>query len=253
MARGGKNTNPIPSSSSTSNVASSSASMEDSASPYYLQNGDHPGLILVTHSLTGPNFNSWNRAMLIALTAKNKVCFVDGSLLRSDHSDLLFVAWTRCNSMVISWLLNSVSKEIADSLMYFSTAYDLWDDLRVRFHQANGPRIFQLKQQISSLHQGSLDVNTYYTKLKILWDELKDYSPNLSCTYGALRILSSTQQQDYAMQFLMGLNDSFSSIRAQILLMEPLPQLSRVFSLVIQEERQRQITPSFPLHPLILQ
>ncbi|XP_061373829.1 uncharacterized protein LOC133316130 [Gastrolobium bilobum] len=209
MARGGKNTNLISYNSSTSNVVSSSSSMEDSASPYYLQNGDYPGLILVTHSLNGPNFNSRSREMIIALTARNKVCFVDGSLLRPHNSDLFFAAWTRCNSMVISWLLNFVSKEIADSLMYFSTAYDLWDDLRVRFHQANEPHIFQLKQQISSLHQGSLDVNTYYTKLKIIWDELKDYSPNLACTCGVLRILSTTQQQDYAMQLLMGLNDSF--------------------------------------------
>ncbi|XP_061360732.1 uncharacterized protein LOC133304687 [Gastrolobium bilobum] len=185
MARGGKNTIPTSSNSSATNATPSSTPMEDSASPYYLQNGDHSGLILVTHSLSGPNFNSWNRVMLIALTTNNKVCFVDGSLLRPEASELLFAAWNQCNSMVTSWLLNSVSKEIVDSLMYFSTAYDLWEDLRVRFHQANGPRIFQLKQQISSLHQGSLDVNTYYTKLKILWDELQDYSPNFNCTCGA--------------------------------------------------------------------
>jgi hypothetical protein len=29
--------------------------------------------------------------------------------------------------------------------------------------------------------------------------------------------------QEYVLQFLMGLNDSFSAVRAQILLMDPLP------------------------------
>ncbi|KAG8377689.1 hypothetical protein BUALT_Bualt08G0058900 [Buddleja alternifolia] len=43
------------------------------------------------------------------------------------------------------------------------------------------------------------------------------------------------------MEFLMGLNDSFSSIRSQILLMEPLPSVNRAYSLLLQEERNRSI------------
>lgn len=42
------------------------------------------------------------------------------------------------------------------------------------------------------------------------------------------------------MQFLIGLNDSYNSIRAQIFLQDPLPSLNRVTSLVQQEEHQRQ-------------
>lgn len=58
--------------------------LEDSSSPYYLQNGDHPGLILVSHLLTGSNFNTWSRAMFMALTAKNKLSFVDDTILYHD-------------------------------------------------------------------------------------------------------------------------------------------------------------------------
>ena len=36
----------------------------------------------------------------------------------------------------------------------------------------------------------------------------------------------------------MGLNDSYSSIKGQILLQEPLSGLSRVFALIVQKERQ---------------
>lgn len=39
----------------------------------------------------------------------------------------------------------------------------------------------------------------------------------------------------------MGLNESFSHVRAQILMMKPLPPLTKAFSLVVQEERQRTI------------
>lgn len=41
------------------------------------------------------------------------------------------------------------------------------------------------------------------------------------------------------MTFLMGLNDSYAMLRAQILLMDPLPSIAKVFSIVVQEEHQR--------------
>ena len=43
--------------------------------------------------------------------------------------------------------------------------------------------------------------------------------------------------QERVLQFLMGLNDSFFTVRAQILLMDPLPSINKVFSLIIQEEK----------------
>ena len=43
------------------------------------------------------------------------------------------------------------------------------------------------------------------------------------------------------MQFLMGLNESYASTRGQILMLDPLPPVAKVFNLVVQEERQRSI------------
>lgn len=220
--------------------------MEDSTSPYFLHHGDHPGLSLVSHQLVGPNYNTWSRAMVMALTAKNKVGFVNGSILRPDPDDLLYSAWIRCNSMVISWILNAVTRDIADSLLYIDSALEIWTDLRDRFHQSNGPRFFQIKTHMVALHQGSLDVSTYYTRLKTLWDELKDFQSVLVCHCGGMKPWMDYQQQEFVMQFLMGLNESYSQTRGQILLMDPLPPLAKVFSLVVQEECQRAINHSFP-------
>ncbi|GMI70518.1 hypothetical protein HRI_000721100 [Hibiscus trionum] len=49
------------------------------------------------------------------------------------------------------------------------------------------------------------------------------------------------------MQFLMGLNESFAHARGQILLLDPLPSITKVFSLVAQEESQRFIRLSNPI------
>ncbi|XP_061340013.1 uncharacterized protein LOC133286596 [Gastrolobium bilobum] len=183
---------------------------ENAYSVFFLMSGDHPGLILVTHTLSGSNFNSWHRAMILALTTKNKLAFEDVSLPRPPSNDLLFSSWNRCNFMVISRLLNSVANDIADNLLYFSNA-----------------------------SEGSLDINSYKNKLKSLWDELQDYLPLQRCTCGTLREMISRNEQDHVLQFLIRLNDSFFAASAQILLIDLLPSLAKVFSMILQEERQR--------------
>ena len=99
----------------------------------------------------------------MAWTAKNKIGFVDGTIPKPTPNDLLFSIWCRCNSMVSSWIINDVSRDIAYSLLYIDSAFEVWRDLHDRFNQGNGPRVFQIKKQLSNLTQGSLDINAYVT------------------------------------------------------------------------------------------
>jgi len=43
------------------------------------------------------------------------------------------------------------------------------------------------------------------------------------------------------MSFLMELNETYAVVRGQILLMDPIPPLSKVFSLLLQDEKQRKV------------
>ena len=51
--------------------------------------------------------------------------------------------------------------------------------------------------------------------------------------------ISNLHHREAIMQLLMGLNDSFSHIRGQILLIDPIPSVDKVYSLLVQDERQR--------------
>ncbi|KAL1221269.1 hypothetical protein V5N11_032716 [Cardamine amara subsp. amara] len=110
--------------------------------------------------------------MTIALECKYKWSFIDGSLPRPEESDSMFKIWKRYNSMVKSWLLNLVNKEIYDIILSFTDAAEIWTDLMKRFHVSNLPRKYQLEQDILTLRQGSMDLSTYYTKMKTLWQRL---------------------------------------------------------------------------------
>jgi hypothetical protein len=199
-------------------------------------------MILVSKLLEGDNYSTWSRAMRIALGAKNKIGLVDGSIKPPSSEDANFASWQRCNDMVLSWLLNSIHADIASSVIYSATAAEIWADLRERFSQGNDSRIYQIKQDISEHRQGQQSISVYYTKLKAFWDELSSYYEVPTCTCGGLEHLNRKEEKEKVMQFLMGLNENYGHVRGQILMMHPLPDTRRVYSLTLQHEKQVEVS-----------
>ena len=95
--------------------------------PYYLGNSNNSGTLLVTQPLNGAgNQPFWSQSMVLALTTKNKICIVNGTIVAPVENSPLVNAWTHCNTMVLSWLFNLIHKNIASSVMYNDTARQVW-------------------------------------------------------------------------------------------------------------------------------
>jgi hypothetical protein len=223
-------------------TAPSAPPFQDPNHHLYLHHSDHPGVVLASQPLNGENYQTWSRAIIMALSIKNKLRFVDGTISPLATSSNDFPQWSRCNKMVKSWLLNSISNDICTSVIYCNLACDIWLDLKERFSQVNGPRMFQLEQDINTLVQGTMSVATYFTKLKGLWDELSALQLSPSCTCGALKEGLQLQQCQRTVKLLMGLNESYAVVCGHVLLMELFPSVKRAYALVLQEERQQGIT-----------
>ena len=138
--------------------------------------------------------------------------------------------------------MNSISKDIAASVIFANSAAEIWQDLHTRFKQHNGRRLFQLKKDLMNLSQGNLSVNAYFTKLKAIWEELKSHKPIASCTCGGAKSFLEFDEVEYVLSFLMGLSECYSHIRGQLLLQDPLPYINKAFSLVLQEEKHKEVT-----------
>ena len=67
--------------------------------------------------------------MRIALIAKQKLGFINGKCIQPDVNSKEYEQWLRVDSMVISWILNSLSKDTVDAFLYAGTAKELWDEL----------------------------------------------------------------------------------------------------------------------------
>lgn len=210
---------------------------------YYLHPSDNPGMQITTVTLSENNYNQWQRSMEIALSSKLKLGFVDGSYAKPAATSPLLVHWLRCNNMITSWILNSVSVEIRNSIVYLKSARDIWLDLEVRFAQSNVPKLFNLRKEICHLTQGSLSVSAYFTKFRTIHDELECLvtKPRCTCNLCTCTVNAKLNEMDKNVQltqFLMGLNDTYITIRGQILLMNP-PSLSQSYAILLQEENQR--------------
>ena len=231
---------------SSSSSKNALAPIENSRSPCYLNNGDYLGIRIVPDPLIGDNYQSWRRFMTIAFSTKNKLRFVNGTILQpTNESDPIYSDWQRCNDLVISWITNYLSQQIYATVLYVYIAKEVWDDLQQIYSQSSGIRVHHLKQAIAAFKQENLSISDYFTHLKGLWNEFLNYRPIPGCTYGAKCIcgLSKTlieyQHYNYVHSFLMGLNESFAVVRGQFLLMKPLPGINKVLSLIQNHEKQK--------------
>ncbi|XP_019157166.1 PREDICTED: uncharacterized protein LOC109153757 [Ipomoea nil] len=182
--------------------------------------------------------------MRIALEVKNKWSIVDGSIIAPTNSQPEFPVWRSCNLMVCSWIFKALHPSIVQSIMHMDKAKDVWEDLLRRFSQRDPHRISALQSQIYTLRQGNMCINEYYTKCKTLWEEMNDLRPltickcNPSCECDFIDTIREERQVDQVIRFLQGLSDEYSSLRSRVLVMDPLPEVYKVFVMAEKLERQ---------------
>ncbi|XP_019242696.1 PREDICTED: uncharacterized protein LOC109222849, partial [Nicotiana attenuata] len=235
-------------SSNSTDLPNANRDTLDSTNPLYMHSSESAGSTLVSVVFDGTGYRSWRRGVLRALSVKNKVGFINGKCKKPDSNHPTFEQWERCDDMVTSWILNSLSKDLADSLQYVVDAKELWQELEDRYDQTNGAKLYQLEREINDLSQGTLDITGYYTKMKKIWEELNTLNVHTQCkcqcTCGAKASMQKAEQDRRLIRFLMGLNEVYTVVRGSILMMNPLLGIAQAFSILIQEEKQREVRPN---------
>ncbi|XP_076889366.1 uncharacterized protein LOC143540101 [Bidens hawaiensis] len=159
------------SSSSSNNVTL--VSKIEASDPLYLHASDSSSLTMVSIKLKGTeNYKVWSNAMNLALQVKNKIGFIDGTCAKSTTDEILGKQWNRCNSVVLTWLLNSASEELYLGQVYSRLASEVWSDLKETYDKVDGSVVFNLYQKINMFTQNNQSVSEYYHKLNIMWKQL---------------------------------------------------------------------------------
>lgn len=96
-----------------SNIKTTQVSNLDFSNPLYLHPSDTNSTPLINFKLIGTeNYKVWSCTMTLALETKNKIGFINKSCIKPTDDDVLIKQWERCNSVVLSWILGSISEEL---------------------------------------------------------------------------------------------------------------------------------------------
>lgn len=191
-------------------------------SPFYLGPQDRPGDFITPTRLRGDNYDDWAGDIQMALEARRKFGFLDGTITER-VPPVTEADWNTINAMLVSWIMNTIDPEVKCSLSKHRDAKKLWETLKSRYAVVNGPRIQQLKSLIAKCEQGkNMPVSEYFGKLTGLWEELHKHEPLIDCSCCKECTAESKHEEiretDMLHKFLMGLNtDLFSTLRTSIL------------------------------------
>ncbi|CAL1377192.1 unnamed protein product [Linum trigynum] len=200
------------------------------SSPFHQHSSDSPNQMFVEEVLTDVNYGEWVVDITEILIAQNKLGFVNGMVTRPNEGDDLD-AWIRCNALVKGWLKTTMSKEIRTSVRYARTAREIWLDLQQRFSHGSAPRAYELRRAIGFLRQEKLSILGFYTKLRSLWGEMSSVSPDPRCECGKCTCnlevrMQEKQEKNQLFDFLLGLDEAYSTVRSKVLSTNPIPSLS---------------------------
>ncbi|KAJ0824197.1 putative RNA-directed DNA polymerase [Helianthus annuus] len=212
----------------------------DIGDPLYLHPSDSSTLTIVSIKLKGTeNYPVWSNAMRLALEAKNKYGFIDGKCIKPKDDQVLANQWDRCNSVVITWLLNSISEELFLGQVFSKLASEVWTDLRESFDKVDGSVVYDLYKKINGISQNGSTVAEYYNRLTTMWKQFDAMVQLPSCSCQAAKDYNDFTTLIKLMQFLMGLDDVYQPVRTNLLTREPFPSVKVAFSIVSREESHR--------------
>ncbi|XP_074374407.1 uncharacterized protein LOC141714809 [Apium graveolens] len=107
------------------NNTQNTAIVIDSSSVFYIHPLDAGVNQLVYVKFNGNGYNNWKRSMMLMLSAKNKLSFVNGTIVVPILGTDEYKTWERCNDLVISWILFNLDETIAHSVFFLKTARDI--------------------------------------------------------------------------------------------------------------------------------
>lgn len=99
--------------------------------------------------------------------------------------------------------------------------------------------ISDLQEEIYLLKQDDDSITSYFTRLKFLIHELHNFHPIpsrayvVACSCTLILTIKGYREGDYVIRFLKGLNKQYSAVRSNIMMMDPLLDLDKVFSILI--------------------
>ncbi|XP_070665126.1 uncharacterized protein [Malus domestica] len=152
------------------------------------------------------NYLPWSRAVSLALGGRGKLGFINGSIEAPDSSSQAYEAWLCKDQFVMSLLLNTMEKHVAEIFSYPESSQDLWKSMKDMYGNQNN-------------------------YAQTMWNELDVYLPHTTNP----TILLKRAEEDKIYQLLASLSSDYEDLRSHILMSVGLPSFKTICAMVQRE------------------
>ncbi|XP_074303205.1 uncharacterized protein LOC141637631 [Silene latifolia] len=132
------------------------------------------------HSITPIVFNENNydecsRSFHLALMAKGKLSYLDGTINKPAATADNFETWQSTNALVTMCIFNTIEPALRNQISIRPEAKHVWLDIKNHFNQINESRIYLLQADLFACRQGPTEsLVTYYGRMTAIWNVLSE-------------------------------------------------------------------------------
>ena len=80
---------------------------------------------ITTIRLNGENFWRWSQSVRMYVRGRGKIGYLTGEKNEPTPEDPTYLTWDAENSMVMTWLVNSMEEDLSSNYMCYHTAKEL--------------------------------------------------------------------------------------------------------------------------------
>ncbi|KAI5388231.1 hypothetical protein KIW84_074065 [Lathyrus oleraceus] len=114
------------------------------------------------------NYLRWSQSVRMYLMGRGKICYITSDKKQPDKAGADYDTWDAENSMVMTWLVNSIDEEIGANYLCYDTAKELWECVSQMYSDLeNQSQIYKLTLKLGEIRQG-LNVNFDEVRGRIL-------------------------------------------------------------------------------------
>ena len=178
----------------------------------------------------------WSQSVKIVICGRGKFEYLTGEAKAPVATDPVYNIWFAENSIVHTWLINSMEPRISCRYLFLKTAKDVWDTAQWMYSDlGNVSQVLEIQSKLKEMKQGTQSVTQYFTDLEDKWQELDllldKHSVCETCSVKQRQNLEKEQVYD----FLVGLNRDRDEVWGRVLSRVPFPTIDEAFAEVRRE------------------
>jgi histone deacetylase 1/2 len=203
---------------------------------------------VVSCKLDEKNFLTWQQVNAVlrghqlekfVVNPKIPLKFLSEAERELDSVNPEFLEWDRQDSLILSWLLSTLSESILARVVSCRHSYQVWDAIFTHFHYLTKVKATQLRLELRTLKKGTRSCSEYLQRISTIIDILSSIGAPVTVKEHTDAILASLPS-DYdplisTITAFISRNDSLSPSEIENMLLAQEARLEQVKQATLQE------------------